>query len=106
MDDLLFLNVSLTKGSMHFSTRGKLSPRYVRPFPILERVGEVAYKLVLPSHLVAVHRVCHLSLWKKYIQGWSHIIQYHEIELRRDLCQRELIFNSTLVKENFVSKFS
>lgn len=100
VDDLVFLNVFQRKGSMHFSTCCKLSLRYIRLFLILERVDEVAYKLVLSSHLAPVHLVFYLSFLKKYIQDWSHIIQYHEIELRPDLCQRELILNSTIHKEN------
>lgn len=73
--------VSPTKGSMHFGTRGKLSPRYIGPFPILKRVGEASYQLALPPHLAAVRLVFHVSLLRKYVLDVSHIIQYHEIEL-------------------------
>ena len=59
--DLVFLRVLPTKGVMRFGRKGKLSPRYIGPFPIFERVGEVAYRLSLPAELAGVHSVFHVS---------------------------------------------
>ena len=49
--DLVFLKVSPMKGVMRFSKKGKLAPRYIRPFEIRSKVGKVAYRLVLPPEL-------------------------------------------------------
>ena len=63
------------KGVMRFGKKGKLSPRFIGPFEILERIGEVAYKLALPPSLASVHNVFHVSMLKKYIPDPSHVLQ-------------------------------
>ena len=52
-------------GVMRFGKKGKLSPHFIGPFEILERIGEVAYKLALPPSLASVHNVFHVSMLKK-----------------------------------------
>nr|GEY12347.1 putative reverse transcriptase domain-containing protein [Tanacetum cinerariifolium] len=59
------LKVSPWKGVVRFGKRGKLNPRYVGPFKVLERVGDVAYKLNLPKELSIVHNTVHVSNLKK-----------------------------------------
>ncbi|GJX71346.1 hypothetical protein Tco_0308517, partial [Tanacetum coccineum] len=64
LGDRFMLKVSPWKGVIHFGKRGKLNPRYVGPFNVLERVGSVAYKLELPQELSRVHNtfyVFHLN---------------------------------------------
>nr|GFB38633.1 putative reverse transcriptase domain, ribonuclease H-like domain, aspartic peptidase domain protein [Tanacetum cinerariifolium] len=63
--DKVMLKVSPRKGVVRFGKRGKLNPRYVGPFNILERVGDVAYKLDLPEELSRVHNTFHVSNLKK-----------------------------------------
>ncbi|GKC70841.1 putative reverse transcriptase domain-containing protein [Tanacetum coccineum] len=63
--DKAMLKVSPWKGVVHFGKRGKLNPRYAGPFKVLEKVGEVAYKLELPKELSIVHNTFHVSNLKK-----------------------------------------
>ena len=56
----MYLKISLMKGVVIFGKKGKLSPRYVGPYEILQRVGMVAYELKLPSELVTVHLIFHV----------------------------------------------
>ncbi|GJV99809.1 hypothetical protein Tco_1555061 [Tanacetum coccineum] len=63
--DKVMLKVSPWKGVVHFGKRGRLNPRYVGPFKVLEKVGEVAYKLKLPEELSKVHNTFHVPNLKK-----------------------------------------
>ncbi|GJS96771.1 putative reverse transcriptase domain-containing protein [Tanacetum coccineum] len=63
--DKVMLKISPWKGVVRFGKRGKLNPRYVGPFKVIERVGEVAYKLELPEKLSRVHNTFHVSNLKK-----------------------------------------
>jgi hypothetical protein len=62
--DYVYLKVSPIRGLRRFKVKGKLSPRIIGPFKILERVGEVAYRLELPVQLADVHDVFHISQLK------------------------------------------
>ena len=61
------------KGVMKFGKKGKLRPRFIGPFEILSRVGEVAYKLAFPPSLSAIHHVFHVYMLRKYILDESHV---------------------------------
>ena len=74
---------------VRFGKRGKLSPRYIGPFEILERIGPVAYRLDLSEELSRVHNVFHISMLRKYISDPSHVLETPEIELRDDLSYEE-----------------
>ena len=59
---------------VRFVKRGKLSPRYIGPFEILERVGTVAYRLALPLSLSSVHKVFLVSMLLKYTSDPTHVV--------------------------------
>ncbi|GJY85862.1 hypothetical protein Tco_0499888 [Tanacetum coccineum] len=63
--DRVMLKVSPWKGVVRFGKRGKLNPRYVGPFKVLEKVGSVAYKLEFPQELSRVHNTFNVSNLKK-----------------------------------------
>ena len=83
--DHVFLRISPTKGVIRFGNRGKLSPRYIGPFEILDRVGDVAYRLALPPSLEGIHNVFHISQLRKYVKDESHILNHSELELQLSL---------------------
>lgn len=87
--DHVFLKVSPTRGVMRFGLRGKLSPRFVGPFEILERIREVAYRLALPPILSRVHNVFHISMLRKYVPDSNHVIGYEALPIREDLSYEE-----------------
>ena len=64
--DHVFLKVMPKIGVVRFGKRGKLSPRFIEPFEILERIGTVAYRLALPPSMTGVHVVFHVSMLRKY----------------------------------------
>ena len=87
--DMVFLKVSPMKGVMRFGKKGKLAPRYIGSFEIRSRVGEVAYKLILPHELSRIHPVFHVSMLRKYIPDPSHVLQPQMVELNENLSHKE-----------------
>jgi hypothetical protein len=87
--DFVYLRVSPTKGVQRFSIKGKLAPRYVGPFEILQIYGPVAYKIRLPSQLAAIHDVFHISQLKKCIKVPTKIVETHAVEIEPDLSYTE-----------------
>nr|GEY19021.1 hypothetical protein [Tanacetum cinerariifolium] len=83
--DKVVLKVSSWKGVIHFGKRGRLSPRFIRPFKILERVGPVAYKLELPRELQGIHNTFHVLNLKKCLSDESLIILLDEVQLNDKL---------------------
>ncbi|KAJ8761423.1 hypothetical protein K2173_001554 [Erythroxylum novogranatense] len=78
------------EGVMRFGKKGKLSPRYVGPYEILERIGPLAYRLALPPELSQIHDVFHVSMLRRYRSDPSHIIQTSEVQLSDDLSYEEM----------------
>ncbi|GJR57334.1 putative reverse transcriptase domain-containing protein [Tanacetum coccineum] len=79
--DMVMLKVSPWKGVIRFGKRGKLSPRYVGPFKIIERIGPVAYRLELPEKLRGIHNTFHVSNLKKCLADENLVIPLEEIQL-------------------------
>ena len=89
VEDQVFLKLSPWKGVVRFEKKGKLNPRYIGPFEIVERIGPVAYRLDLPEELSRVYNVFHISMLRKYILDPSQVLEALEIELRDDLSYEE-----------------
>ncbi|XP_059292458.1 uncharacterized protein LOC132045905 [Lycium ferocissimum] len=87
--DHVLLKVSPLKGVMRFGKKGKLNPRYISPFDMIQRVGDVAYELALPSGLSSVHLVFHVSMLKKYVSDGSHVIRWDLVMLDHNLSYEE-----------------
>ncbi|GKC82747.1 putative reverse transcriptase domain-containing protein [Tanacetum coccineum] len=81
----VLLKVSLWKGVMRFGKKGKLAPRYVRPFEILERIGLVAYRLRFPKELISVHDTFHVSNLKKCLRNANLHVSLNEIKIDKTL---------------------
>ena len=79
MGDHVFLKVMPKRGVVRFDKRRKLSPKYIGPFEILERVGIVAYRLALLLSLSSVHAVFHVSMLRKYTLDTTHVVDWGEL---------------------------
>ena len=87
--DYVYLKVSPIRGLRRFKVKGKLSPRYIGPFQILERKGEVAYQLELPKRLSDVHDVFHVSQLKKCLRVPEEQLPLEELNVQDDLTYSE-----------------
>jgi hypothetical protein len=94
MGYFVYLRVTPLKGMQCFHVKGKLAPRYIGPFKILERRGEMYYKLELPAELSEFHDVFHVSQLRKYLQVPNKPetfteIGHNSIDLNHELTYRE-----------------
>ncbi|KAL1224869.1 hypothetical protein V5N11_015647 [Cardamine amara subsp. amara] len=72
--DLVYLKMAMLRGPNRFISETKLSPRYMGPVRVLERVGPVAYRLELPNSMRAFHKVFHVSMWKKCLHKDDQVV--------------------------------
>ena len=79
--DHVFLEEMPKRGVVRFGKCGKLSPRFIGPFEILERVGTVAYRLTLPPSMSGVHEVFHVSMLRKCAPDPAHVVDWGQIEV-------------------------
>jgi hypothetical protein len=87
--DYVYLKVSPLRGMRRFKVKGKLSPRYIGPFLIFRRVGEMAYQLELPDSLSDVHNVFHVSQLKKCLCVPEEQLPMEELSVQGDLTYTE-----------------
>nr|AAR89003.1 putative polyprotein [Oryza sativa Japonica Group]ABF96826.1 retrotransposon protein, putative, Ty3-gypsy subclass [Oryza sativa Japonica Group] len=83
--DYVYLLVTPLRGVHRFQTKGKLAPRFVGPYKILERRGEVAYQLELPSNMIGIHDVFHVSQLKKCLRVPEEQTDSEHIDIQEDL---------------------
>ncbi|WVZ84650.1 hypothetical protein U9M48_031657, partial [Paspalum notatum var. saurae] len=89
VDDHVYLKVSPMRGIRRFNMKGKLAPRYIGPYKILEKKGEVAYRLELPPSLSGVHDVFHVSQLKKCLRVPEEQAPLEGLEVQEDLTYTE-----------------
>ncbi|KAA0062177.1 retrotransposon protein, putative, Ty3-gypsy subclass [Cucumis melo var. makuwa] len=87
--DMVFLKVAPMKGILRFEKKGKLSPRFVGPLEILERIGPVAYRLALSPSFSVVHDVFHVSMVRKYVADPTHEVDFESLQINEDLSYKE-----------------
>ncbi|WVZ53307.1 hypothetical protein U9M48_004272 [Paspalum notatum var. saurae] len=83
--EYMYLKVSPLRGTKRFHTRGKLAPRYIGPFRIKQKVGDLAYELELPEHLSGVHPVFHISQLCKCLRLSEEQISQEAVDLQDNL---------------------
>jgi hypothetical protein len=97
------------KGIQRFGVKGKLAPRYVGPFLIIEQCGPVAYRLKLPTQLSAVHNIFHVSQLRKCLRVPEKVIDVEKFQLEPDLVYPEqpikIVDFKTRVTRNQTSNF-
>ncbi|WVZ50706.1 hypothetical protein U9M48_001938 [Paspalum notatum var. saurae] len=87
--DFMYLKVSPIRGLRRFKVKGKLAPRYIGPFKIIDRKGEVAYQLELPDRLSGVHYMFHVSQLKKCLRVPKEQLQVYVLNVQDDLTYTE-----------------
>ncbi|XP_073061970.1 uncharacterized protein [Primulina eburnea] len=97
MGDKAYVKVSPMKGVVRFNKLGKLNPRYVGPFEILEKVGTLAYILALPPNMSRIHNVFHVSELRKYVPDPSHILEAEPHLINEDLNEK-LTYKEILIQ--------
>jgi len=83
--DHVFLRVTLVTGVGRALKSKKLTPRFISPYQISERIGTVAYRVALPPHLSNLHDVFHVSQLRKYVSDPSHVIPRDDVQVRDNL---------------------
>jgi hypothetical protein len=79
--DQVFIRIRPNKSTIRFGKGTKLSPRFIGPFKIQEKIGPVAYRLVLPPHLHKTHNEFHVSVLRHYVDDESHKLNWKELQV-------------------------
>ncbi|XP_028080805.1 uncharacterized protein LOC114282360 [Camellia sinensis] len=91
--------ISPRRGLMRFGQSGKLSPRFIGPFDIIKRIGEVVYHLALSPQLSGVHNMFHVSMLCKYEPNPSHVLDWTEIKIDKNVSYEEKPLQILLTRE-------
>ena len=89
VEDKVFLKVSSWRKILRFGKKGKLSPRFIRSYEVLERIGPVSYRLALPLELAKLPNVFHVSMLRRYRSDESHILPVQDVQVQVDLSYDE-----------------
>ncbi|XP_073061744.1 uncharacterized protein [Primulina eburnea] len=87
--DHVVVKIAPLNGVMRFGKKGKLSPRFIGIFEILDRIGERAYRVSLPPDLDRVHNVFQVSMLRKYVSNLTHVIHHEPLDLMPNLSYHE-----------------
>ena len=87
--DHVFVKVTPMKGQTRFGVKGKLAPRYVGPYEIIEKINPVAYQVALPPELEHMHNVFHFSMLRDYLRDPFHVIEPTHVVLSDDYTYKE-----------------
>jgi hypothetical protein len=79
--DQVFIRIRPNKSTIRFGKGTKFSPRFIGPFKIQEKIGFIAYHLVLPPHLHKTHNVFHMSVLRHYVADESHKLNWKELQV-------------------------
>ena len=89
--DYVYLKVTPFKGTQRFQEKGKLARRFVGPFRIYAKRGEVAYPLALPDSLVGIHNVFHVSQLKRCLKVPTNLVKLQKVEFDQNLSYKEIL---------------
>ena len=92
--DQVYLKISPMKGVMKYCKKGKLSPRYIGPYEVLQRVGNVSYELELPNNLASIHLVCHVSMLKNCLGNPTFILPVEGLGVDENLSYEQFAIES------------
>ena len=81
MRNRVFIHIRHNKSTIRFGKGTKMSPQFIGPFKIQERIGPVAYRLILPPHLHKTHNVFHVSVLRHYVADESHKLNWKELQV-------------------------
>ena len=84
VSDHVSLKVISKRGVVRFGKHEKLSPRFIGPFEILERICTIAYRLALPPSMSGVHEAFHVSMLRRYTPDPTHVVDWGQIEIDTD----------------------
>jgi hypothetical protein len=87
--DMVYLRVTPMRGTNRFGVKGKLAPRYIGPFRVIAKRGQVAYQLELPPQFSHLHDVFHLSQLRQCFKDPQRAVDYEMLDLQDDLSYKE-----------------